>query len=327
MLLSTRDAISRASTRLGKFLRPGGRLTLDASRAVTYDDITSATTIYYLAQDDGVVWLPVFNATSGLVNFAPYEFSSLTIPLGTLANSTNYDIFLYDANGVLTAKIGPAWASGTSRGAGAGTTELGGQRGVWLNAYNIAGGPAANCGLYVGSFRTISTTQTCDSGGMAGTDLVGARRFLWNQYNRDLAPLSVLSHSNGYSYNSTTWRLVAGQSFPSGCHEVLSGQPDTWIDLRLETVCYLESSPNPMWVGIGRNTLTAPLANTANIAAYNASASGIYTPASTQHRALAPLGYTFYAWLESAQATGTCLYVHQDPGQPLPSGMTGWWWR
>jgi hypothetical protein len=198
---------------------------------------------------------------------------------------------------------------------------------VWLNGQDIAGGPAANRGLYVGSFRTTSTTTTCDSGGMAGGILVGARRFLWNQYNRDLAPLSVLSNSAGYAYNSTTWRLVGATSFPFGCHEVLSGQEDTWIDLRLECMGYLASMPNPMWVGIGRNSLTAPLANTASIAAYNAGASAIYSPISAQHCALAPLGYTFYAWLESAQATGTCLFVHQPSGQALPSGMTGWWWR
>jgi hypothetical protein len=324
MLLSTRDAISRASTRLGKFLRPGGRLTLDPTRLVTTDDITSATTIYYLAQDDGVVWLPVFNATSGVINFAPYEFSSLTIPLGTLVAQTNYDIFLYDANGVLAAKIGPAWATATSRGTGVGTTEIQQNLGVWVNAQDIVLGPSARKGLLVGTFRTISTTQTADMGGGTATQ-IGARRFIDNVYNREPGALLVRDTAV-WNYGSATIRPANGAAFPGNAMEFVNALPGGFLSAHLQVLWDGSSNVNiGATAGFGLDATTNysyGVQGVIGAQGYNVNAGPIHVMLSATYQGYPGLGYHYLSWNETG-ADGNSRFIGSD-GVNLYSGADAW---
>ena len=138
------------------------RLTLTAGSAVPTGDVATATTIYCapykgsrIALYDGANW----NIRSSA------EFS---LALGTLTGSLPYDVFCYDNAGVPTLEF-LAWTSTTAR-----ATSLALQDGVYVRS-----GSATR--RYMGTFYTISTTQTADS--------KTAGRYLWNYYNRVSRPM------------------------------------------------------------------------------------------------------------------------------------------
>lgn len=135
------------------------RLTLTSGTPVTTVDVAAATTIYCtpykgnrIALYDGSGW----NVRSSA------EFS---LALGTLTSGLPYDVFCYDNAGVPTLEF-LAWTNTTTR-----ATALAYQDGILSKT-------GALTRRYLGTFYTISTTQTADS------KTVG--RFLWNYYNRVL---------------------------------------------------------------------------------------------------------------------------------------------
>jgi hypothetical protein len=185
----------------------GGRLTLTSNTPVPTTDVTLATTIYYapylhdrVSLFDGTRWKT--NSTGG----------QLSVSVGTLANATNYDVFLWNNNGTLTLTIGPAWTAGGGsdlvRGTGAGSTAISQQNGVWVNQNAISGGPAALQGIYLGTFRTTSTTTTADSGGSGAT---AGTRFLWNAYQR--VPRSLWANPGYLNNNASTSYTTTSTTF------------------------------------------------------------------------------------------------------------------
>lgn len=71
----------------------------------------------------------------------------------TVANNARYDLFAYRSGLSIALQKGPAWASGSSRGTGAGTTELALQDGAWVNAQDIAGLCAAKLCRFMGTLQ------------------------------------------------------------------------------------------------------------------------------------------------------------------------------
>lgn len=72
----------------------------------------------------------------------------------------------------------------TARGAGAATTELERLDGIWVNKYDIANGPAARRGTYVGTIYTNASAQIDFKFGGAAIGGDEAIIGLWNAYNR-----------------------------------------------------------------------------------------------------------------------------------------------
>lgn len=148
------------------------RLTLTSATPVTTVDVAAATTIYCtpykgtrIALYDGAAWNMRTSA----------EFS---LALGTLTSGLPYDVFCYDNAGVPTLEF-LAWTNTTTR-----ATALAYQDGILSKT-------GALTRRYLGTFYTISTTQTADS------KTVG--RFLYNYYNR------VLRNTQGtFSSDRTT---------------------------------------------------------------------------------------------------------------------------
>ena len=72
----------------------------------------------------------------------------------------------------------------TTRGVGVATTELERLNGLWVNKYDIANGPAARCGTYVGTIVTNGSSQVDFKlgGSASGGDeaIIG----IWNYYGR-----------------------------------------------------------------------------------------------------------------------------------------------
>ena len=135
----------------------GFRLTLTSGTPVTTSDVAAATTIYCTPYKSNKIDL--YDGTRWNLRSSA-EFS---LALGTLSSGLPYDVFCYDNSGVPTLEF-LAWTNTTTR-----ATALVYQDGVLSKS-------GALTRRYLGTFYTISTTQTADS------KTVG--RFLWNYYHR-----------------------------------------------------------------------------------------------------------------------------------------------
>lgn len=190
------------------FIQPGHRLTLTSATPVLPSDVTGASTIYLtpwlhnrISLWDGSQWtLAEFDEVS-------QALSDATKSPAAAGTSSAYDLFAWLDGATPRCTRGPAWSSVTSRGTGAGTTELEQIDGVWVNKINISNGPEARKGRYMGSIVTDGSTQlsmmfapTPAAGGTAN------RLDVWNMYNRvDVASLCRDS-TNSWDYTTATIR-------------------------------------------------------------------------------------------------------------------------
>lgn len=192
---------NEAHTLTGLLVGPGGRLSLTAATPIA--DASGATTVYYVPFASRAV--PVYNGT---------EFVYVDISTGlsqTLADDTKspaaastskvYDMFVWNDSGTIRCTRGPAWPSSTSRGTGAGSSELTRTLGFPTNANAITNGPAANRGTWVGTIYTDASTQCNDN----DTD-----RTVYNAYNKVSRRLYKAITQNSWSYNTATWRQIQG---------------------------------------------------------------------------------------------------------------------
>ena len=177
----------------------GGRLTTETAVPISTSDRATQSTIYFTPYDNSPFagHITLFDATRWSLS----SFSELSLSLSGLSGDTNYDLFVWSNAGTITLSKGPAWSSATSRGTGAGTTELVKQNGIWLNKFDISSGPNANTGKYVGSFRASAATTTED------TD---AKRFVWNNYNRVKRRLKKTDTTNSWTSTDATFHTWNG---------------------------------------------------------------------------------------------------------------------
>lgn len=149
-----------------------GRLTLTSATPVTTADVTAATNVYFtpykgdnIALYDGTRWLM-------------YQFTELTLALGTISSGKPYDVFIYDNSGTLTLEL-LAWTNGTTR-----ATALVLQNGVLCKT-------GALTRRYLGTFYTKTTTTTEDSTSF---------RYLFNYYNQVYRNV-FFQNTTGHTYN------------------------------------------------------------------------------------------------------------------------------
>lgn len=209
-----------------------GRLTLTSGTPVTTSDVATSTDIYWTPYNGNLVGL--YDGTSWKL----HTFTERTLALGTLTSGLNYDVFLYDNSGTLTLEA-TGWSTDTAR-----ATALTTQDGVHVKT-------GATTRRYLGTFRTVSTTQTADAGGTGAT---GAQRFLWNCYNRVPRKLHACpGYSDGntassYTSNSTTW--VAANSGTGAKAEFLTGLDGVAVDVSASLFA-TNSGPSSERIGIG----------------------------------------------------------------------------
>jgi len=139
-----------------------GRLTLETGTPVSTTDQLAKTSVYWtpyrgnrIALFDGTVWQ--LHAIT----------TDLTLALGTKTAALPYDVFMYSNAGDATLED-LAWTNATTR-----ATALTTQDGILVKS-------GATTRRYLGTYYTVSTTATADSGGLAGTTNVGGTRFLWS---------------------------------------------------------------------------------------------------------------------------------------------------
>jgi hypothetical protein len=190
------------------FINPGGRLSLSSGVTVHVVDVTAQGTVFYgphihnrIMLYDGSGW-------------ALHEFAELSQTLAdttkspaAAANNSAYDFFVWLDGATIRCTRGPAWDSVTSRGTGAGKSELEQVDGVWVNKQNITNGPAAQRGVFVGSIVTNGSAVCAMMPATAAAVGGGACRLdVSNFYNR--VPYGAVSKdsTDSWAYSTATAR-------------------------------------------------------------------------------------------------------------------------
>jgi len=192
---------------------PGGRLSFASGTPIMVTTLAAQTTVYYTPYLHNQIL--IYNGST----FTPTAFAELsqttadaTKSPGAVAPNSNYDIFVWNDSGTMRATRGPAWSTATSRGSGAGTTELTRVAGVILNAQNITNGPAAQRGTYVGTIRSnVAAQLDWIVGGSAAGGQPGSYN-VWNCYNRRLVAARVSDTTTSWNYSSLTIRAANGSN-------------------------------------------------------------------------------------------------------------------
>lgn len=163
-----------------------GRLTLTSGTGLTTSDVTAATAIYFtpykgakVSLYDGVRW-------------KLFDFSEVSLALGTLSSGYNYDVFLYDNAGTPALALSAAWnVDGLTR-----TDALALQNGIYVKS-------GSTTHRLVGTIRTTSTTTTEDS---------RAQRFVWNACQQEPRTLFGSISTVSWSWNQGSYRATGGNS-------------------------------------------------------------------------------------------------------------------
>lgn len=268
-----------------------GRLTLATGTPVTTSDLTSQSTLYYTPFCGSVV---TTYSGSAWVNSILTEKS---LALSGLTSGKNYDVFLYDNAGTLTLELSAAWTNDTTR-ADALTT----QNGIYVKS-------GATTRVYLGTFRTTSTTATEDS---------CANRFLFNAYNQVHRKVKITDTTDSWTYASTTIRQARATA--TNQIAIVNGL-DYGMVVDITALAMSTGTGPDSFVGIGYNSTTA---NSADIAASAPTSTAILTAmAKIGHNP--GIGYHYYAWLEWNSTSSTRTY-YGDRGlanTAVQSGLFG----
>lgn len=270
-----------------------GRLTLTTGVPVTSSDVTAATTIYFTPYKGNRIGLHDGS------NWNVFTFTERSLALGTLTSGLPYDVFIYDNAGTLTLEF-TAWTSDTAR-----ATALTLQDGIYVKSGDTTR-------RYLGTFRTVSTTETEDS---------AAKRYLWNYYNRVPRALKhAVEGTNTWNYTTATVRQANANA--ANQVEVVVGVAEVAIHLDLIFSAF-NASNIMVQAGIGEdatnaispNSVGGIIANTATNQGGNSNASFDKLPAIGRH---------VYSWNEWSTATGTTTW-QGDNGSTLgiSNGLTG----
>jgi hypothetical protein len=178
--------------------------------------VRSGTVTMTIATPCVVTW-----AAHGLHDGATVRFATTGALLTGLVANTDYFATKVDANafklsttlanqvaGTFIASSGSqsgvhsAENYTTARGAGAATTELERLDGIWVNKYDIANGPSARHGTYVGTIYANASAQIDFKFGGAASGGDEAIIGLWNAYNRIDAKSQI-------TITTTSWPALA----------------------------------------------------------------------------------------------------------------------
>lgn len=311
LVKGTNTQLGEALDMLMQGIPPGGRLTLETAVPVSTTDQAGKTTVYYspfkhnrIAVYDGTRW--VWRTFTELSQATTDNTKSPA----AVANNSNYDVFAWLDSSTLRATRGPAWSSDTSRGTGAGTTELEFFEGRWVNKVAITNGPAARRGLYVGTIRSDGSAQINDT---------LAKRHCWNTYNRVPRPMKVIEGTDSWAYTTATFRQANGAA--GNQLDYVAGLSEDPVAARvLAAVKNLEASVT-VASGVGVDSTSV---NSAGLFV------GVETPAIdievcaiASYEGFPGIGRHTLVWLEISEATGTTTWYGDAGGSLIQSGIEG----
>lgn len=184
----------------GALPQPQGRLTLTTGVAIPESDVLSSPNIFLT---------PCVNDSTAIydgVSFVSRQFAETTLALtGAHLSGKCYDIFDYWTGSAVNIGTGPAWAANTSRGTGAGSTEVEMFHGVLVNKNSITLTNGAGGSVVAARQATLRGAFWCQANGLVND--TAALRCLSNVYNVTPRPLLKLS-SGTWTY--TTDAFVIG---------------------------------------------------------------------------------------------------------------------
>lgn len=300
---------------------PGGRLTIASGEPVISTDTTGIGRVWYTPYKhnyaklyNGAGWYPVqFSQVNQLLT------DNTKSPAAAILNAV-YDMFLWNDAGTIRCTRGPAWSTDTSRGTGAGTTELERIDGLWVNKVDITNGPTARRGLYVGTITTDASVQlnvmlypAAASGGSAN------RVDIWNMFNR-VAVTSVCRNSKGTwtsddtaydeADNSTSFRVT----FAMGLNEE---------SIQAEYVAYGRhgSANTLLYAGIGLNSVSAFTGLPGAVVSHSSARA---TQIVARYSGLPGIGRRYVQALEAVE-TGTGTFAGDNGGTLVQAGLQATW--
>lgn len=226
-----------ASTATAIVPQPQGYLTPLTGTPVITSDVTNGNVFYtpYLGN-----LVPVYNGTS----FVSTVFTELNLTLSASQTaSTIYDVFVFNSSGVLTLVTGPAWSSSaaasSSRGTGAGTTQISRLNGIWVNTVQMSGKNGvttytvpASQGTYLGSILIDSTPGQVTCFRSYGQNRTWS---VWNAYNRVPTFLKAGDPTATWTVGATAFRNANNSA--ANKLTVFSGLAEEVFDLSYENTC------------------------------------------------------------------------------------------
>ncbi len=308
---------------------PQGYLTLTSDTPIITGDVTAATSVYYTPFVGNLC--PLYNGST----LVPTTFSELTLSLvASHALNTIYDVFLFSDSGTLRIGTGPAWSSSTagssSRGSGAGTTQLTRLNGIWVNAqsmtvrngsstYTVAG----NYGTYLGSIYIDGTAGQVSCHRTYGQ----SRKWgVWNAYNRQQLHLKVGDGTSSWTYTTNTWRQSRANT--ANTLTVFAGLAETAFEIVAEQMIQAQTNTTSTGaegrVGIGWNSTTAASGREAWVGG-EIGTNAVYVRGNgiARHVQAPALGVNAVNMIERASATaGTVTFYGTEPGMLMEAK---WW--
>lgn len=281
---------------------PGGRLSLTSGTPVS-GDVTGASIVYYVPYKhnkvplwDGTAWAP-HSITSEL---SQAEGDTTKSPASAAGVTGNYDMFVWSDAGILRCTRGPVWPTDTSRGSGAGTSQITQLNGRYVNAVSITNGPAANRGLYVGTIRN-TTLGIYDS---------IAYRHVWNMYHRVRRTMRQLESTDTWSYGTATTRQANG----NGANQLsmVRGLNEDAVFAAVSAVAQATAAGTSM-AGVGLDSATTFATGFVSTNWSIAVANVPFQIGGTWH-GLPGIGHHYLAWLE--RGNGGTVTWFGDNGTP-----------
>jgi len=272
-----------------------GRLTLESGVAVSTSNQTAKTIVYYTPYNGNNISL--YNGSK----WDTINFSQVSLTLGTLTSSKNYDIFGYNNNGTLTLELSAAWTNDTTR---ADAITL--QNGVYCKTGSLTR-------RYLGTIRTTNTTTTEDS-------LIN--RFVWNINNKVNRRLYSPSIFGWWSYSTQAWRGMGGSSNETNRIRVVNGLNENIISVTAGVLFTVSPAAGDTLyhLGIGQDTETSAIAKT-RILSYNTKEScQLYVNTNS----FVGQGFHYYAPLELCAAY-TTPYLYGSDTDNFFGGIFGSW--
>lgn len=306
------------ATGLGVTLTPQGRLTLTTGTPVLTADTTAAGTVYYTPYIGSLV--PIYTGSAWQMQ----QFAEVSLTLNATDNVSGslYDIFIFNNAGTLTLGTGPAWSSTTSRGTGAGTTQISMLNGVWVNTVAITlraggsslGSQAISTCTYLGTIYCTANGQT----GMAFSPSAaagGANAILglWNAYNRVTYTSRSSDSTANWTYASATWR--AANNNTSNRISYIDGLGQSSVRANYAQPI---SVPINTAAAIGVNRDSTSATPTTYGQANGLAAGATFIPFVSKYSLLAPsIGFHFIQAMESALTAATITFLANSTTQEL----------
>jgi hypothetical protein len=267
------------------------RLSLTSGTPVTVSDVATATTLYAAMYKGNQISLYANSRWQVALS------GEMSLALGTLVANKNYDVFCYLNAGVPALELGAAWTNDTTR-----ATALDYQDGVLVKF-----GDATR--RYLGTFRTISTTETCDT---------ERRRLVWNYYNRVNRKLKVVDAADTWNFSTASFQQANANA--ANQVEVLLGLAEDYINLFVSgRVTSSTSTFRTVSVAIGVNSTSVGSFDTST----GASVNNTINANPEAQLASCILGFTIYAWLERGAGGDTQSWRGDSGTTYLQAGLFG----